>query len=118
MLEVLNPISSDSYSARPAISPGITTILPGGLPRIERDIIGGYFRFDVSLKLNKQKYVEFNNVYQQYLRAPQLVKFNLVSYGLSKPHLCYFVPGSWNMQETDARDSFRVSFSIVGSEQP
>lgn len=117
MLEVLYPIASESYSAGPGQSRVITTDLPGGLPRTELDFMQGFFSFNVVLDLHKEKYEELLTVYKQFLRKPQPVRFNLVSYGLVEPHLCWFVPTTFKLSQTDAWDNYKVSFSLVGSRE-
>lgn len=115
MIEILYPVARDSYSAEPAIDKLIVTDLPGGLPRTELDFIGGFFRFQVVMQLHKAQYEDALAKYNQFLRNPQPVRFNLISYGLLSPHLCWFVPNSWQLVETDARDAFKVQFALLGS---
>lgn len=117
MLAFPFPVNSEDYTATPGVDRLITTDLPGGLPRTELDFIGNFFNFQVSLEVNKKKYLELMALYGSYVRSPQPCQFNLASYGVVSPHLCYFVPDSFKLVKTDARDYFRVQFNLVGSKQ-
>lgn len=108
-------VNSDGYSATPMPGNVITTDLPGGFPRTERDFVNTYFVFNISFELTAKQYDELKVIYDSYLKKPEPVRLNLIS--MQKPvlHWCWITPGSWKLVKTQ-HDYFKVALKLIGAQ--
>lgn len=116
MIEIPYHVSTDGYSCSPGVNPNIVTMVPGGPPRFEKDLSHMWFSFNATFELRGWQYKDMCRRYELYLRNMTPLKVNLISRMQIRPHKCWVQPNTWQLEQTNGLDYFKVSMMLAGFE--